>query len=80
MQGRQSRVKGYGRGSEGMSDLCATVHARAQFEDLARQWEQIASDIEKYRQQIDCFGLSADLLIKRERGNPDGGESKCLVQ
>lgn len=51
--------------------------SRAQFEDLARQWEQIASDIEKYRQQIDCFGLSADLLIKRERGNPDGGEANA---
>ena len=50
---------------------------RAQFEDLARQWEQIASDIEKYRQQIDYFGLSPDLLIKRERGNPNGGEANA---
>ena len=50
---------------------------RVQFEDLARQWEQIASDIEKYRQQIDNFGLRPDLFVKRGRADSDGGEANA---
>jgi hypothetical protein len=49
---------------------------RVQFEDLARQWEQIASDIEKFRYQIDELGLRPDLLVKRTRGS-DGGEANA---
>ena len=46
--------------------------ARAQFEDLARQWEQIASDLENLRQQADELGLKPDLLSKSIRPFSDG--------
>ena len=50
---------------------------RAQFEDLARQWEQIASDIEKMRQQADELGLRPNLLVKSRRAGSDGGEASA---
>ena len=50
---------------------------RVQFEDLARQWEQIASDIEKFRHQIHELGLRPDLLVKRTRVDSDGGEANA---
>ena len=45
---------------------------RAQFEDFARQWEQIASDIENFRHQADELRLSPDLLVKRTPASSEG--------
>jgi hypothetical protein len=45
-----------------------TPSVRAQLEDLAHQWRQIASEIEKYREQIDELGLSPDRLSNTSRG------------
>jgi predicted nucleic acid-binding Zn-ribbon protein len=50
---------------------------RAQFEDLAHQWQQIASDIEKFRQQIDELELTPALLVKFRRSGSDGGEANA---
>ena len=55
-----------------------TPSVRAQLEDLAHQWRQIASEIEKYREQIDELGLSPDRLVKyKPRTSTDGGEANA---
>ena len=50
---------------------------RDQFEDLAHQWQQIASDIEKFRRQIHELELRPALLIKHKRSGSDAGEANA---
>jgi hypothetical protein len=50
---------------------------RVQFQDLARQWLQIAADMEQFRKQIDELGLTSDLLVKRKRAGSDAGEANA---
>jgi hypothetical protein len=57
-----------------------TPSVRAQLEDLAHQWRQIASEIEKYREQIDELGLSPRPPRQIQAADFDGRRrSQCLA-
>jgi hypothetical protein len=50
---------------------------RAQFEDLAYQWQRIGADLEDMRRQIDEFQLRPDRIIRRRVSDSNDSEANA---